>query len=173
MKKLFTLWRRLLWVLPLFTFFLVITPGCNRYGRVGLYPQVDATDISPSAGNYPKIPANQIIVYPSAKFAPKRFLLVARLKSGWASYCPSEEDLLEEFRKKAAELGADAVIVSEITIPGGKGVEIKTGLAPTNDLGYVSNPRDVGITQVISQPSKDRPSKGNFKGYALAIRSKP
>jgi hypothetical protein len=148
---------------------LFVGVGC-MHSRMST--QMEAYDISPSAGIYPKVPVDQIILYPAKKFAPKNYVLLARLKSGGDSYCESEDVLFQEFKKKASELGADAVVVLEITRPGG-GVRIETGGQPINDLGYVLHTHDTGITEVIPQLTKEHKINKDFKGYGLAIHSIP
>lgn len=148
--------------------------SCGKYIHLGLVPEIDATDIAPTAKNYPKVPADQIMVYPSRRFAPKGYLLIASLKSASTSYSRTEEDLMGEFRKRASELGADAVIVLEITHPAGASqVEIRTGLQPSNDLAYATHSQPVRVAEVFDKPQDVPVRKTDIKGYALAIRSKP
>lgn len=177
MKKYFTLWPRIstknlhFGVVRTFhlTVLMIVGFGCTGSWRNGIPSQVDVYDVSSSAQNYPKVPPDQIIVYPSKKFAPKQYLVLARLKSGGDSRYVSQEDLFEEFKEKAGALGADAVIILETTTPG-EGVQIVTGQQPINDLGYVVHSHDTGITQITPNPDTGPPKK-IFRGYALAIRS--
>jgi hypothetical protein len=139
--------------------------GCPKYIYKAWVPQLEAYDINPSAVNFPRVPTDQIIVYPEPKFAPKNYVLVARMKSAGDSYWIPQADLMMEFQKKAAELGADAVIVSELTQQGG-GVHILIGGQPANDLSHAA-----AITLVTPVPYTG-PPLDEYRGSAMAIRSK-
>lgn len=158
---------------PLFAVLLGLTfigSGCALIIHNGLPSQMEAYEISPDAANYPKVLADKIIVYESEKFAPKGYMLLAKLKSGGDSYCGTEMDLFKEFRKKAAEYGADAVIIVEITTQNPGSIDMGQPGGP-NDLSSLN--LSMAVTANKYPMSNFKPGTVNFKGYALAIRSKP
>ncbi len=140
-----------------------------------MIPEVEVENLNTASRTYKAVPVDQIIVYVSEKYAPKHYVPLARLKSSWNSDWLPKEILIDEFKKKAGELGANAVIVLDI-IPEGSGkTKILTGLQPDNDFGYHQAPFNSGITVVTPGPiNESGEEKGKvFKGDALAVWTTP
>lgn len=153
----------------------ILAGGCAPFHSSPWVIEVQAYDQSPSAGHYPQVPVDRIIVYAGPSFAPKKFELLARLKSAPGADWLPEDAFMDEFKKKAAQLGADAVVMVQITHPDFQGDAIvETGQQPRNDLGYSDHSHNTGVTVVVSQPTREVKDKAwkLCKGYALAIRSK-
>ena len=150
--------------------------GCAALDARHVFPpDVIAYDLAPEAKNYPPTDPNQIILYPEPKFAPKAYVLLARLKSSPMNDCRSEEELFGLFKKRAAQVGADVVVVLQVLRPlGTKPPHILTGSQPINDLGYVDHSTNTtGLTVVEGEPTPGTKKLDWYTGYALAIHSKP
>jgi hypothetical protein len=140
--------------------------GCAGVLHTGLPSQVEAYDILTVSKNYPKVPADQLIVYPSQRFAPTRYLILAKLKSGGDSYCPTQDELFRYFQKKAAEFGADAVIVVLVT-------NQTEGNAVMNVHSGADTDLAMGVSATSYPIHSATSGQPNYKGYALAIRLNP
>lgn len=195
-KTLSTLYRRFfqsgLWVLLFTPVLFFVIYGCAHHQTYPWVIEVEAYDLNPAARNLPKVPPDQIIVYPEKRFAPKAYFLVARLRSGQSSDFLPKEDLINEFKKKAGDLGADEVVVLDMFQAGNEGQGkteqkpnnlgledskfiAKTGSQPSNDLGYIQAPHDTAITVLEPRPVETPKTIKAllYRGEALAIRTKP
>lgn len=156
--------------------FLLSVWGCAILNPRNLYPpDVVIYDVTPEAKDYPKTDPEEIILYPDPKFAPKSYVLLAHLKSDYRTDCQSEEELFGLFKKRASEVGADEVVVLEVSRPRGtKPPMILHGSQPRNDLGYLDHSvSTTGVTLVEGEPTPGTKEMNRFSGSALAIHSKP
>jgi hypothetical protein len=158
-----------------FAICLVIQAGCALQARPGIFsgivPQVDVEIISTLPKDVQKISADQIIVYPAKKFAPKSYMEMANLRSAGNSSFDTVEEMTVAFQKVAADCGADAIIMLE-TSTYDPGAVAKRKPKDPNDLSLKDNivgetmkayPVHFGISQ----------KQVAYFGRALAIRTKP
>ncbi len=157
----------------------LLAVGCADLSNLG--ERIVVSDVASSAGSYPKVPPDQIIVYASRKFAPKNYVILARVSSDINYFAPSEDKLFEMFKAKASQLGADAVVVIDDETTGGD-VKIVDGYQPANDIGYMSEPKtSLGY---LGSPSNERyfevtpvptpeHQKIFYKAEAYAVRVNP
>jgi hypothetical protein len=66
----------------------------------------------------PALPAEQVAIYRTAEQVPGRYEEVALLNSSGSSSATSEAQMLGSMRKKAAQMGANAIILDAISEPG-------------------------------------------------------
>jgi hypothetical protein len=149
--------------------------ACAPYKSFIRQPALEAYDLNPAAGSYPKVPADQIIVYASKKFAPKQYVVLAKLKSTAGGDWLKEEELYKELRRKASELGADAVIVDEVTPITGGGIQLNTDNPPNRHQAWIAYPPDIPVTVYVPAPTKEPTAEEQklLKCYAIAVRVKP
>ena len=89
---------------------LLLACGCARF-----FSHIIIENLSTSTNNYPKVSPNDVVVFVSRNNAPKGFLTLARLKSKFDFCCEKKDELINNFKEEAAYLGADGVIILEIT----------------------------------------------------------
>lgn len=65
----------------------------------------------------PKIPAEQVVLYRTAEQVPNRYEEIAILHSEGEVSWTDEADMYESMKKKAAELGANAIILDALSEP--------------------------------------------------------
>ena len=149
--------------------------GCGTLNPRLYPPDVVLYDVAPAAKDYSPADPDKIILYPQPKFAPKSYVLLAHMKSDPRADCRTEGELFGLFRKRAAQVGADAVVVLEVLRPQGtKPPQVIYGSQPINDLGYQSHSDHMtGVTVVEGDPTPGTKPLDEFSGYALAIHSKP
>ena len=150
--------------------------GCAALDPRNVYPpDVVIYDVTTAAKDFPPADPDKIILYPEPKFAPKSYVLLARLKSSPNNDCRSEEELFGLFKERAAQVGADAVVVLKVLRPQGtKPPKIIYGSQQINDLGYQRHSDHItGVTVVEGDPTPGTKKLKDFSGYALAIHSKP
>jgi hypothetical protein len=143
--------------------------GCATLENMRL--KVDVNDVSPDAGKHAKTPPDEIIVYAAKRFAPKNYEILARLSTNTNYSCETQDDLFNLFRNKASELGANAVVVTDVQQTG-EVVHILYGYQPRNDLGYAHASSDESIAEITPTPVSTG-QKPRFVGQAYAIRTSP
>ena len=67
---------------------------------------------------YPPVPWEEVKVFLSEKDVPGEFVKIAIIKAEGKEGVTTAEKMLEEMKKKAGALGADAIILEEIKDPG-------------------------------------------------------
>ena len=167
---------RIPWLLTALALF---STGCADLSNLG--QRIVVSDVTPAAGSYPRVSPDQMIVYASPKFAPKNYVILARVSSDINYFAPSEDKLFEMFKARAAQLGANAVVVIDDETTGGDAQVIK-GYQPSNDFGYMNEPKtDLGY---LGSPSGEeyvavtpiptpQHRKVFYKGEAYAVRVNP
>ncbi len=146
-----------------------ISLGCVASTIESLEPKLNVDDVAPDAGSYTKVPPSKIIVYASEKFAPKHYVILATLSSRLAFPSKTEDDLFTLFRNKASELGANAVVVTDVQQTG-ESVDILHGYQPHNDLGYAQGSSDEKFYEVTPTPVPYI-QKPLYRGQAYAVRT--
>lgn len=76
--------------------------------------QTNATLLNPSAQRHPKLPPEQVRIYRTAGQVQGKYEEVALLHSKAESDLTNESKMLESMRRKAGELGANAIILEAI-----------------------------------------------------------
>jgi len=147
--------------------------GCARYKSYPWTTEIAVYDQNPASVNYSKVPADQIIVYAAEKFAPKQYVVIAKLKSNgdWMQ----EEDLYGELRQKASDLGADAVIMLEVTHVSTGGLLPNKDNPPNPRPAWITIPPEFAVSIYAPAPTREPTIQEQklLQCYALAIRSRP
>lgn len=76
--------------------------------------QTNATMLDPAPLNHPKTPARDIRIYRTADQVKGRYDEIALLNSTGESNWTNESGMMESMRKKASEVGANAIILDAI-----------------------------------------------------------
>jgi hypothetical protein len=148
--------------------FLLGVSGCAGYSHI-LVERVPAAETG-----YGGLQPSQVNVFTSETDVPKGYLVLAKLKTAEDDRCYTRGQLLQAFREKAAECGANAVILVEIkevpfTTPDSTLVE-----APKypNDTSPAASPNDYWAPVTASQADihVSLGPKSRFKGWALAVK---
>ena len=77
--------------------------------------QTNATILNPAPVNHPKTAADQIRIYRTADQVKGRYDEIALLNSTGESDMTNEAKMMESMRKKASEVGANAIILDSIS----------------------------------------------------------
>ena len=78
--------------------------------------QTNATRLGPATAR-PAVPEDQVVIYRTADKVPGRYEEVALMNSTGESSWTNEEKMMNSMRKKAGELGANAIILDAISEP--------------------------------------------------------
>ena len=78
--------------------------------------QTNATRLGPVTAR-PAVPEDQVVIYRTADKVPGKYEEVALLNSTGESSWTNEEKMMNSMRKKAGELGANAIILDAISEP--------------------------------------------------------
>ncbi|HVZ47418.1 MAG TPA: hypothetical protein VG916_01430 [Gemmatimonadaceae bacterium] len=76
--------------------------------------QTNATMLNPAPANHPRTPADKIRIYRTADQVKAKYDEVALLNSTGESNWTDEAKMMESMRKKASEVGANAIILDAI-----------------------------------------------------------
>jgi hypothetical protein len=134
---------------------------------------VEAYDLNASAGKYNPVAPEDVIVYVSEKFAPKNYVLLAKLHSTGEGDWLTRNDLMAQFKQKAAALGANAVIVLDLNPEAPTQPRVYSEGATINDMDVNRPPVD-GNETTLDIPIINSNSKNDkFKGDALAVWATP
>ena len=85
---------------------------------VGACVSTNATMLNPSPVARPPVPPDQVRIYRTAAQVPGKYEEVALLNSTGESNWTNEQAMFESMRKKAGEVGANAVILDAVTEAG-------------------------------------------------------
>ncbi len=159
--------------IPFLLLLVAVFSGCISMQETYEIPEVESYDVNNSAEKYPNVPEDQIIVYASEKFAPKDYVILAKLKSTDEGDWITQDKLMEEFKKKASSLGANAVIVLDLNPQSHGGEKVFSREENNTNPNYMNQPiYDSGTTLEIPF-STQNPKDDKFKGDALAVWATP